>query len=77
VVTIGGHQSYNLLTMSRSIEDIENELDQLQVEYINEEDEVKQMDIERKFTSRLEEATSVDNILRTAVGVTITNWTRE
>lgn len=62
--------------MAREIETIENELDKLQIEYIKEDDEFQQMEIERKFTQLLEEATSIDGILRTAAGVTITNWTK-
>lgn len=62
--------------MKRNIETIEGELNELQLAYINEEDDVKQMQIERKFTTRLEEATSIDGVLRVEVGVTINNWTR-
>lgn len=62
--------------MERNIEIIEDELNELQLAYINEEDDIKQMQIERKFTTRLEEATSLDGVLRVEVGVTINNWTR-
>lgn len=44
--------------------------------YINEDDEFLQLELERAFTHRLEEATQKDGILRVAVGVTINNWTR-
>lgn len=60
-----------------TIEEIENELDELQVAYLNEDDEVKQMEIERKFAYLLDVATSIDGILRNAAGITITNWVRE
>lgn len=43
---------------------------------MNEEDEVIQNKIERKFAYLLDEATEVDGILRNAAGVTITNWIR-
>lgn len=63
--------------MSRTLPEIEDELDRLQISYIEEEDDVQQMDIERRFTQCLEEATELDGILRTARGVTITNWVRD
>ena len=63
--------------MKRSIQEIEDELDQLQLSYIDEEDEVKQTSIEHKFSYLLEEATETDGILRNAAGVTINNWVRE
>lgn len=62
--------------MKRTLEEIENDLDELQAEYVNEEDEVIQNKIERKFAYMLDEATEVDGILRNAAGVTINNWTR-
>lgn len=62
--------------MKRTLEDIENDLDELQAEYVNEEDEVIQNKIERKFAYMLDEATEVDGVLRNAAGVTINNWTR-
>lgn len=60
----------------RDIEDIENDLDRLQQEYIAEEDDEKQLQLEMKFDRLLEEATELDGRLRLAVGVTITNWVR-
>ena len=60
----------------RSLEEIENDLNELQATYVNEEDEVIQNKIERKFAYLLDEATEVDGILRNAAGVTITNWIR-
>lgn len=62
--------------MMRDIEDIENDLDRLQQEYIAEEDDQKQLQLEMKFDRLLDEATEVDGRLRLAVGVTITNWVR-
>ena len=63
--------------MNRTLEDIEDELDELQLSYIDEEDEFIQLEIERKFTQRLLEATKLDGIERIADGVTIHNWSRE
>lgn len=63
--------------MIRQIDEIEDELDDLQLAYINEDDDVKQMEIVRKFTYGLKEATDTDHIDRIAAGVTITNWTRD
>lgn len=62
--------------MKSKLINIEEALDKLQIEYLNEEDDFLQMEIERKFTYLLDEATKIDNILRVAVGVTITNWVR-
>lgn len=61
----------------RTLEEIEDNLNSLQLEYINEEDDVKQMAIERKFCHGLDHATEIDGRLRLADGVTINNWTRE
>jgi hypothetical protein len=61
----------------REIQEIEDELDRLQGAYVQEEDEVAQMEIERKFTHLLQEATDTDGMDRIAASVTITNWTRE
>ena len=58
------------------IEEIEDELDELQVAYIDEEDEVRQLEIVRKFSLLLKMATELDSVDRIAAGVTITNWTR-
>lgn len=55
---------------------IEDDLDEVQLAYINEEDDVRQMELERKFDQLLDEATTLDGILRIAAGVTINNWTR-
>ena len=63
--------------VARTLSDIEDELDQLQLAYIESEDEGEQIEIVRKFTHALEEATALDGILRNAAGVTINNWTRE
>jgi hypothetical protein len=63
--------------MKTRIYEIEDELDSLQFEYINEDDDVRQMEIVRKFSHLLKEATDTDNIDRIAAGVTIHNWTRE
>lgn len=63
--------------MSRSIDDIENELHELQGAYLDEEDEVEQMKIVSKFTALLQEATGIDGVDRVAANVTINNWTRE
>ena len=60
----------------RDIEEIEDDLDKLQQEYIAEEDDEKQLQLEMKFDRLLDEATEVDGRLRLAVGVTITNWVR-
>ena len=60
----------------KTIEDIENELEELQLAYINEEDDVKQMELERKFTYKLMEATEIDGIDRLAMSVGIHNWVR-
>ncbi len=62
--------------MERTLEKIEDELDKLQLDYINEEDDRRQMDIERKFDYLLDEATILDGVLRIAAGVTVNNWTR-
>lgn len=62
--------------MKRKIEEIENELDALQIAYIDEDDEIKQIEIVRKFTQLLIEATDVDHIDRIAASVTIHNWFR-
>lgn len=60
----------------RTLEEIEDELDELQQSYIDEEDDVRQMELERKFSLFLDEATEIDGVLRNAVGVTICNWVR-
>ena len=62
--------------MERTLKLIEDELDRLQLSYINEEDDMKHMEIERKFDQLLDEATTLDGILRIAAGVTINNWIR-
>ena len=62
--------------MKRLIHEIEDELDELQIAYINQDDEVEQLDIVRKFTSLLKEATDTDHIDRIAAGVNINNWSR-
>jgi hypothetical protein len=59
-----------------SIEEIEEELSRLQQAYIDEEDDDRLRDIERQFDFLLDEATSMDGVLRIAVGVSITNWIR-
>jgi hypothetical protein len=60
----------------RTIEDIEDDLDELQQAYIAEDDDMLLMELERKFAVLLDEATEVDGRLRNAVGVVITNWVR-
>lgn len=60
----------------RTIEEIEDDLDELQQAYIAEDDDVLLMEIERKFAMLCDEATEVDGRLRNAVGVVITNWVR-
>ena len=62
--------------MERTLETIEDELDKFQLSYIDEEDDMRQMEIERKFDQLLDEATILDGMLRIAAGVTINNWTR-
>ncbi|MBA2403839.1 MAG: hypothetical protein H0V66_03630 [Bdellovibrionales bacterium] len=65
------------MPIRRTLNIIEDELDELQLAYINEDDEIQQLEIDRKFSRALDEATEVDNVLRVAAGVTINNWTRE
>lgn len=60
----------------RTIEEIEDDLDELQQAYIAEDDDILLMELERKFAVLLDEATEVDGRLRNAVGVVITNWVR-
>lgn len=60
----------------RTLEQIEDELDELQQAYIDEEDDDAQLVLEFRFARLLDEATEIDGILRNAVGVTITNWVR-
>lgn len=60
----------------RTIDEIEDDLDELQQDYIAEEDDILLMELERKFAVLLDEATKVDGRLRNAVGVVITNWVR-
>lgn len=62
--------------MNRTLETIEDDLDEVQLAYINEEDDIRQMELERKFDQLLDEATTLDGVLRIAAGVTINNWTR-
>lgn len=64
------------MNTERTIEDIENELEQLQLAYIDEEDDVKQLELERKFTYKLMEAAEVDGVDRLAMNVNIHNWIR-
>lgn len=60
-----------------SLEETEDKLDELQLEYIAEDDDIMQLEIERKFSFFLHQATKLDQIERIAAGVTINNWTRE
>jgi hypothetical protein len=71
--------AYNnfMTTLKRAISAIEDDLDKLQVAYINEEDDMKQMEIVRRFDQFLNEATEADEIDRIAAGVTIHNWVKE
>lgn len=62
--------------MNRTLEQIEDELDTLQIAYIEEEDEIRQMSLVSKFTQCLQEATDLDGVDRIAQNVTITNWSR-
>ena len=66
-----------MTNLKRSIVAIECELDKLQVDYIQEEDDIKQLDIVRRFSQCLKEATDTDQIDRIAAGVTIHNWVPE
>lgn len=66
-----------MTTFKRAISVIEDDLDKLQVAYIDEEDDIKQMKLVRRFDQFLKEATDTDQIDRIAVGVTIHNWVRE
>ena len=66
-----------MTTLKRAISAIEDDLDKLQLAYINEEDDMKQMEIVRKFDQFLNEATEADEIDRIAAGVTIHNWVKE
>lgn len=60
----------------RTLEQIEDELDELQKAYLEEEDDEAQLGLEIRFARLLDEATEIDGVLRTAVGVTLTNWVR-
>jgi|GEM_PF-7108045 len=62
--------------MNRGVHEIEDELDELQIAYIDQDDEVEQLEIVRKFTSLLQEATDTDHVDRIAAGVNINNWSR-
>jgi hypothetical protein len=62
--------------MKRLIHEIQDELDVLQIAYINEDDEIEQLEIVRKFTALLKEATDTDHVDRVAAGVNINNWSR-
>jgi hypothetical protein len=61
----------------KTIEDIEQELEELQLAYIDEDDDIRQMELERKFTYKLMEATKIDGIDRLSMNVTIHNWVRQ
>lgn len=63
--------------MDKTLQDIEAELDELQLTYLEEEDERLQQELVRKFTALLRDATAIDGKDRVAANVTITNWTRE
>ena len=63
--------------MDRSIENIEAELDELQLSYINEDDDINQIEIVRRFSQCLKEATDLDGVDRIAAGITINNWVRD
>ena len=66
-----------MTTLKRAINAIEDDLDKLQVAYIDEEDDFKQMEIVRRFDQFLNEATEADQKDRIAAGVTIHNWVKE
>ena len=59
------------------IDEIEDRLDKLQAAYIDQEDEIEQIELVRQFTLLLREATDLDGIDRVSAGITINNWTRE
>lgn len=61
----------------RSIHDIHAELNELQLKYIEEEDERLQGKLVSRFSACLAEATTVDGVDRIAAGVTIHNWVLE
>ncbi len=63
--------------LKRAISAIEDDLDKLQIAYIDEEDDITQIKLIRRFDQFLKEATDTDQIDRIAVGVTIHNWVRE
>lgn len=60
----------------KNLEEIEDELEKLQLRYIEEDDEDKQLELERKFTYKLIEASDIDGIDRLAMNVSIHNWVR-
>ena len=60
----------------KTLEEIEDELEKLQLHYIEEDDEDKQLEIEKKFTYKLIEASDIDGIDRLAMNVNIHNWVR-
>jgi hypothetical protein len=60
----------------KTIEDIENELEKLQLAYIDEEDDIRQQELERQFTYKLMEAEKIDGIDRLSMNVNICNWIR-
>ena len=66
-----------MTTFKRAIKAIEDDLDKLQIAYIDEEDDFKQMEIVRRFDQFLNEATERDQVDRIAAGVTIHNWVKE
>ena len=66
-----------MTTLKRAVSAIEDDLDKLQIAYIDEEDDIKQMKIVRRFDQFLKEATDTDQIDRIAAGVTIHNWIKE
>jgi hypothetical protein len=66
-----------MTTLKRAVSAIEDDLDKLQIAYIDEEDDIKQMKIVRTFDQFLKEATDADQIDRIAAGVTIHNWVKE
>lgn len=60
---------------TKTLEQITAELDDLQQRYVEEEDEMLLMKMERQFGRLLQDATDLDGVDRIAAGITIHNWT--
>lgn len=61
----------------KTLQAIELALSELQISYVEEDDEIAQLEIVRRFTLLLQKATEVDGVERLSAGVTINNWTPE